>query len=63
VPCTIVYRKDKVVEGTTNPMLLSGYGAYGDIRMPTFNSDLRSLLDRGVIYGIAHVRVKFCVNE
>jgi oligopeptidase B len=55
VPLTIVYRKDLRRPGG-NPALLVGYGAYGLSMRPTFTSSAFSLLDRGFIYAIAHVR-------
>ena len=55
VPLTIVYRKDLRRPGG-NPALLVGYGAYGLSIRPTFTSSAFSLLDRGFIYAIAHVR-------
>ncbi|NJO01906.1 MAG: S9 family peptidase [Bacteroidia bacterium] len=55
VPVSLVYRKDlKKPEG--NPLLLEGYGAYGFSNDVYFNAALFSLLDRGVVYAIAHVR-------
>ncbi len=55
VPVSIVYRKGMERNGR-NPVLMTGYGAYG-ISMPaTFSSNRVSLLDRGVVYAIAHVR-------
>jgi oligopeptidase B len=55
IPITIVYRKDTPRDGTA-PLLLYGYGSYG-LSMPVnFSSNRLSLLDRGVIYAIAHVR-------
>jgi len=56
VPVTLVYRKDLRVENRTNPMLLSGYGAYGDISFPFFDCYRLSLLNRGFIFAIVHVR-------
>ena len=56
VPCTIVYRKDKFKKDGNNPLYLYGYGSYG-ISIPTsFRSSIISLLDRGVVYAIAHIR-------
>jgi oligopeptidase B len=55
IPVSIVYRKDKKETGG-NPLLLYGYGSYGINVDPSFNSSVISLLDRGFIYGIAHVR-------
>ena len=55
VPISIVYRRDTRRDGTS-PLLLYGYGSYG-ISMPVnFNSNRLSLLDRGVIFAIAHIR-------
>jgi oligopeptidase B len=55
VPISLVYRKGLVKNGT-NPMYLVGYGAYGESWDPYFSSNRLSLLDRGFIYAIAHVR-------
>jgi oligopeptidase B len=55
VPISIVYQQDFVRNGKSR-MLLYGYGAYGLSIDPTFGSDRLSLLDRGFVYAIAHVR-------
>ena len=55
VPISIVYRKDTKLDGTA-PLLVFGYGAYGDTLDPTFDRTPVSLLDRGWVYAIAHVR-------
>jgi oligopeptidase B len=55
VPLSIVYRKGLRRDGQ-NPLLLYGYGAYGFSIDPTFASPRLSLLDRGFIFAIAHVR-------
>lgn len=55
IPVSIVYRKGMKREGQ-NPLLLYGYGAYGLSLDPSFASPRLSLLDRGFIYVIAHVR-------
>ena len=55
IPISIVYRKELHRDGT-RPMLLMGYGSYGISMDVTFSSDRLSLIDRGVIYGIAHIR-------
>src|SRR6185437_4801186 len=52
---TIVYRKDLRRSGG-NPTLIEGYGAYGLSMHPIFMPSVVSLLDRGFIYAIAHVR-------
>ncbi|OCH26734.1 protease [Aliivibrio fischeri] len=54
LPVTLAYRKDKLTN--TNPVFLYGYGAYGVTMKPYFMPQIISLLDRGVIYAIAHVR-------
>lgn len=55
VPLSVVYRKDTKLDGSA-PLLLYGYGSYGYSISPTFSSSRLSLLDRGVIYVIAHIR-------
>ncbi|PTT83970.1 oligopeptidase B [Pelomonas sp. HMWF004] len=55
VPVSLVYRKDKRRAGP-QPLLLYGYGSYGIPSDPRFASSRLSLLDRGVIYAIAHIR-------
>ena len=55
IPMSMVYRKDKKQDGG-NPLLLYGYGSYGYTREPAFNSARLSLLDRGFVFVIAHVR-------
>jgi oligopeptidase B len=55
IPITIVYRKDLRRRGG-NPALIVGYGAYGLSTLPTFTPPAFSLLDRGFIHAIAHVR-------
>jgi len=55
VPLSLVYRKGMVKDGN-NPLLLHGYGSYGISQEPTFSSNRLSLLDRGFVYAMAHVR-------
>ena len=55
VPISLVYRKDFERDGTS-PMLLYAYGSYGHSIDPRFSSDRLSLLDRGLVYAIAHIR-------
>src|SRR5205085_1065293 len=55
IPMSVVYRKGVKLDGSA-PMLLYGYGSYGASIPPTFSSTRLSLLDRGVIYVIAHIR-------
>jgi oligopeptidase B len=55
VPVSLVYRKGFERNGTA-PLLQYGYGAYGFAMDPYFNANVISLLDRGFVYAIAHVR-------
>ena len=55
VPMSIVYRRD-LDRSRPQPLLLYAYGSYGYSMDPTFSSARLSLLDRGVVYAIAHVR-------
>jgi len=55
VPISLVYRKSLRGEGP-QPLLLYGYGSYGIPMDPQFRSSRISLLDRGMIFAIAHVR-------
>ncbi len=55
VPVSLVYRIGFEADGTA-PLLLYGYGSYGASMDATFNSARLSLLDRGFVYAIAHVR-------
>ncbi|MFN2515949.1 MAG: S9 family peptidase [Pyrinomonadaceae bacterium] len=55
IPLSVVYRKGTKMDGSA-PLLLYGYGSYGYSIPPNFNSNRLSLLDRGVIYVIAHIR-------
>ncbi len=55
VPISIVYRRDLTRDGS-RPLLLEGYGSYGSSNDVDFSSNRLSLLDRGVIFGIAHIR-------
>lgn len=55
VPISIVYRKGLQKNGQ-NPLLQYAYGSYGSSISPSFSSNRLSLLDRGFIYVIAHIR-------
>ena len=55
IPTSMVYRKGVKMDGSA-PLLLYGYGSYGASIPPTFSSTRLSLLDRGVIFVIAHIR-------
>lgn len=56
VPVSLVYRKDSFKKDGSNPLFQYGYGAYGITIDPSFSSTSLSLLDRGFVYAIAHVR-------
>lgn len=55
IPMSIVYKKGIKKDGS-NPTLIYGYGSYGSSSDPYFYSPLLSLLNRGFVYAIAHVR-------
>ena len=55
IPISLVYRKNVKKDGSA-PLLLYGYGSYGATINPWFSSTRLSLLDRGFIFAIAHVR-------
>jgi oligopeptidase B len=55
VPVTLLLRRGAPCDGS-NPLLLHGYGAYGASVEPVFSSAVLSLVDRGFVYAIAHVR-------
>lgn len=55
VPVSIVHRADIALDGTA-PTLLYGYGAYGITIPAAFYTDILTLVDRGFVYAIAHVR-------
>jgi oligopeptidase B len=55
VPVSLVYRRG-IVRDSRSPLYLYGYGSYGLVTEPSFSSERLSLLDRGFIYAIAHIR-------
>jgi oligopeptidase B len=55
VPVSIVHRKDLKRDGSA-PLLLYGYGSYGSSMPASFSANRLSLVDRGFVYAIAHIR-------
>lgn len=55
IPLSIVYKKG-LVKNQQNPTLLYAYGSYGSSSEANFNSNIFSLVDRGFVYAIAHIR-------
>jgi len=55
VPVSILHRRDLVRDGSA-PLLLYGYGSYGMAMPASFSANRLSLVDRGFVYAIAHVR-------
>ncbi len=55
IPISLVYKKNFKQDGNA-PMLLDAYGSYGFPSFPTFNSNRLSLLNRGFVFAIAHIR-------
>jgi oligopeptidase B len=55
VPISIIHHRNSKIDGSS-PLLLYGYGAYGSAMPASFSTNRLSLVDRGFIYAIAHVR-------
>ncbi|WP_185983619.1 S9 family peptidase [Aureimonas mangrovi] len=55
VPVTLLYRADTPLDGSA-PAMLYGYGSYGITIPASFNTNVLSLVDRGFVYAIAHIR-------
>jgi oligopeptidase B len=55
IPISVVYKKTTKLDGTA-PILIYGYGSYGVSMEPRYSMTVTSLLDRGFVYAIAHVR-------
>ena len=55
IPMSVVYRRGTKIDGKA-PLLLYGYGSYGASMTPNFSSNRLSLLDRGAIYVVTHIR-------
>lgn len=56
IPISLVYKKSLFKKDGKNPLSLYGYGSYGSAVDPVFKHHLLSLIDRGFVYAIAHVR-------
>jgi oligopeptidase B len=56
VPMSIAYRKDKFTKDGNSPGWIYGYGSYGISIAPGFSSNRISILDRGFVFAIAHIR-------
>jgi oligopeptidase B len=55
VPVSLLYRKGLALDGSA-PLLLYGYGSYGTLMPASFSTNRLSLVDRGFVYAIAHIR-------
>jgi len=55
IPVSLIHRKDTPIDGSA-PCLLYGYGSYGISIPASFNTNCLSLVDRGFVYAIAHIR-------
>jgi oligopeptidase B len=56
VPSTVFYKKSLMKKDGSNPVYLYGYGSYGISMPPCFRTTILSLVDRGFIFAIAHIR-------
>ena len=56
IPISIVYKSDKFYDNGTNPLYLYGYGSYGISISPEFSTNIITLVDKGIIFAIAHIR-------
>ncbi|PZR39043.1 MAG: oligopeptidase B [Azospira oryzae] len=56
VPVSVLYKKDKFKKDGSNPCLQYAYGSYGYSMVPFFSSARLSLVDRGFVFVIAHIR-------
>ena len=56
IPISLAYRKDKFKKDGRSPLLLYGYGSYGATLDASFRSYRLSLLDRGFVFALAHIR-------
>ena len=56
IPVSLVYRRDRFKRDGTAPLYIEGYGAYGLANDPYFSGNRVSLLDRGFVIAVAHVR-------
>jgi oligopeptidase B len=56
VPISLIYKKDKFNHDGSNPLYLYGYGSYGYSIPLSFRKSIFSLVDRGFVYAIAHIR-------
>jgi oligopeptidase B len=55
VPVSLVYRADRFAHGA-NPLMVYAYGSYGSSMDPAFSASRLSLLDRGFVFALAHIR-------
>ncbi|XP_047091031.1 protease 2-like [Lolium rigidum] len=56
IPISVIYREDLVKLDGSDPMLLYGFGSYEVCIDPSFSGSIFSLVDRGFVYAIAHIR-------
>ncbi|PHU07843.1 hypothetical protein BC332_24332 [Capsicum chinense] len=63
IPISIIYHENLVKLDSSDPLLLYGYGSYEVCIDPTFKASRLSLLDRGFIYAIAHIRGEYLIDK